>query len=337
MCAFLVCALLVNLSTGWAQEEDSDEVVAPRGGRSSLLSRWTGDGGADLAIARGATVGAEGYFALGSATGEQSPSGGVLFFLYPTGAASHLRAKAGIPLYHNSSVSLVDRKLPDIYVSLEHEWGMKYFGISAGLAYEYMQSFDLDSLYNDASREADRYHFDEGHAVSMLMTLRAGKPSGGFVGHLGWPLPFTVYGKEPRNVALEYSALGVFGIRMVKFGIGIAGWYKHREPGYIVDRSLGADSTLSFEEDRPGFWSSETSYWDYVDEGYREFSTMFPVFRSALLFGKHLVVGARLELGGILFPRFGEDSDGWWKPSGGIDFTYSFGELRGPSVMDGTF
>lgn len=122
----------------------------------------------DTGIAKSIAIGVKGLFALGSVEDAQkpdvcqSPVGFSLFFLFPLTEKTHLRVKAGIPLWHVNGTSVSedediwddgyyvkvtkDKKYVDPYVSVEHAWGWKKIGFSLGLSYMMAQRFTRDIL-----------------------------------------------------------------------------------------------------------------------------------------------------------------------------------------------
>jgi hypothetical protein len=290
----------------------------------------------NIGIVAGPTIGASGIAALGTAVETQTPYGVKGMFLYPTGVRSHVRAKAGVPSVHNANVPVSSAgKRMDPYVALEHEWGWRYFGIGLGAAYTYMFGFDIDDSSRSLGTYTARYKDDQ--ALSLTCNLRAGKPNGGFLVRASWPLPYMLSDNEPDNFLLEYSALGVFGGRHIKAGIGVQGLWKHREAAKILYR----DTSYTFVNDQ-----TTTDTYDYrYGAGYEDFRyrstdevfALIPCLKLAGLIADHLVVGCTIELGGTVFPRFWDPNGKWWKPYLGLDIVYSFGKLDGPDVMDGAF
>jgi len=289
---------------------------------------------ADSAVAPGLVVGLSSLFALGGIDedSDQSPYGFEAFVLYPTSPKSHARLMGGTPLYYNHHVPFDSHgKLPDAYLSLEHEWGFSHFGISIGLLYTYMQYFalELTQHYSSWAETSGDYkaYFEPSHAFNMVFGIRGGKPHAGFIGRLSWPLPYVINDGEPDNIYLEYSAFGVFGGRRVKGGIGVSGMFATRGADYVVD----GDSTY-FYTDKDEY----SSYDNYFDTQVGTFTALVPAAKVAGLITEHLVVNLTLELGGVIVPRPFE-GEGWWQPSIGFDVVYSLEALKGANVLDGTF
>jgi hypothetical protein len=309
---------------------------------------------ADLGLVKALTIGAAGYFAAGSTRKEQSPGGLMLTGVYPTGKRSQVRIKAGIPLFRNSaSDGDFSRKYPDPYLSVEHDWAWKYFGVTGGVSYMQLAGFTRENVteYTDNYYVYDPYYYYDSYgygrytatetykstpALNATIGFRGGKPTGGFIGRFSWPLGLTMQGDEPRNIFIEYSALGVFGMRggRLKFGMGVMGMHKWREP---KPSSITRSDTVAVTD-------AEYQARDIVTpHSTNEFYLMAPVLRMATLVRQRVVVSAAIELGGTLIPRMlftGEATDeeyNWWKPSIGLAVVYSFGTLTGAHLFDGTF
>jgi hypothetical protein len=301
----------------------------------SPVSKETVDAVSPNGAAPGLVIGLSGMFALGMVTESQSPVGGKLYALYPTTEKSYARLKVGVPLYHDWWLFSDDReKNPDIYLSAEHAWSWSGFSIGVGLSYMYLQRFVLtDSCtapYFPYLMEPYRVTYSTHHAFNLSLDLRGGRPNAGFYGRISWPLPLTIESGEPKNLFLEFSALAAFGGKRVKGGLGVMGWYKYRNADYVRQ----GDSTFEYGSDR-SYWHDDY-YEDYEHIVTREYSVLLPVARVSTLWAKHLVVNVNVELGQLFIPRPDFDAE-WWQPSVGFDIVYSFGELQGADLMDGTF
>ncbi len=290
----------------------------------------------------------------------------MLALLWPTGDRSQIRVRTGIPLFRNRSIhKYVDNTLPDPYVSIEHDWMWRYFGFTVGLAYMYLQEFareDYPDYYavEDKDTTGETYYtycrvqtserYDSKQAFNSVLGLRIGLDDIGLYGRLSVPLAFNLPNKDPRNYCIEYSLFGVYGWNNNVISLGITGMTKHREPDPESIIPAGTPDTLSFEQFEKGFYRD--------DNMTNEFYLMFPCLRYGRLIGEKVIIAFSLELGGLLFPRlmlpdfFGyedgiytnpdkkedhADNRYWWKPSVGLQFVYSFGTLRGPLVVDGSF
>jgi hypothetical protein len=283
---------------------------------------------ADRGIVQGPTIGASGRVAIGSISSTQSRWGSSLFFLYPTGKQSHLRAKFGAPLSGSDTMFRdYSRVVPDLYASIEHEWGLSHFGIGVGIAVTRMQAFTktyyLASTYYDANGMIIGpgnvpVHFKENYSFNWVATLRGGKPNTGFLGRISWPMPINPGSQNLENSFFEYSALGVFGSEQFKGGLGLQGMIKNRTS---VEEYSGGGYYYS-----PGYYNRFS-----VDDSY----ILAPCGKFAFLVGKQSVVCASIDLGSILFPR--PDNESWWAPNLQIDYTFSIKPLSGPNVLDGTF
>lgn len=267
-------------------------------------------------IVHGPTFGASGRIAIGAISPTQSRWGASLLFLYPTTASSQLRIKFGAPL-SGSDTMFRDYAsvMPDLYGSVEHEWGMPHFGVGFGVAVTRMQPFHktyyLSNIYYDQNGMMigpgpDTISFRETYAFNWVVTLRGGRPNAGFLGRISWPMPINQSSQNLENAFFEYSALGVFGGSAFKGGLGLQGMIKNR------------NMTAGF-----GNVSLEDSY------------ILAPCGKFAVLLGKQSVLCASLDLGSILLPR--PDNGSWWAPNVQIDYTFSLKALTGPSVLDGTF
>jgi hypothetical protein len=279
-------------------------------------------------IVLGPTIGVSGRVAIGSLSTTQSRWGAGLFFLYPTGKLSQLRLKLGAPL--TGSDTILDgnsSKFPDLYTSVEHEWGMSHFGVGFGVALTRMQAFT--KTYYLASTLYDRNgmmigpgdftaHFKENYSFNWIATLRGGRPNAGFLGRISWPMPINPGSQNLINSFFEYSALGVFGSSTFKGGIGLQGMIKNR--------------TSVEEYSSDGYYYSWTNYGHFtLDDSYM----LAPCGKFAFLIGNRSVICASIDLGSILFPK--PDNESWWAPNIQVDYTFSFKKLKGPDVLDGTF
>jgi hypothetical protein len=301
-------------------EETAEPVVAEPPIDSEAVKRE--DSATNIAIVSGPTIGLAGRAAIGKLDSDQSRWGAEIFYLHPTSNKSHIRVKFAAPLSGSDTLYRdSQRKIPDLYLSVEHEWGTKYFGIGAGLAVMYMQAM-TKNLYSRQIWDSyqGRYvtdyvetaHFSEHYCYNWVLNLRGGKPTGGFRGRLSWPMPVNQSGTWPENAFLEYSALGVFGNNLCKGGIGISGMYKNRSTSEISGAIGGSSYTSS-----------------------TDFYVIAPAGKLAFRLGNHNVVCATVDLIGLLIPR--PDNQTWWAPNVQLNYTFSFKPLKGPDVLDGMF
>jgi TolB-like protein len=261
------------------------------------------------------SIGFSGNITFIDPTNEQSLYGLQLMYVHPTGAKSQARIIAGFPMANSKSEIMGGSwRAPDPQISIEEEWGMERFGISIGLSYMYLHSFDkLDSGFYLTDYIA---HFPVVQTYNYVFGIRGGRPNAGFKGRISWPTPWSINTDKPANYMFEYSAMGVFGTRTFKGGIGIAGMYKQRE----VARPNGGSMYYIFN--------------DYVRVS--QYHRMFPCGRVAFMAGQQTVIGISADFFGLLFPREGQSS--WWgAPSIGLQFLYSFAPLHGANLVDGMF
>jgi TolB-like protein len=315
----------------------------------------------DNGIVSGFTMGFTGMLTLGEAGREQSSGGFCLSFIYPTTGHSQARLKTGVPMFRNANLdNFIDTRLPDPYISLEHDWSWRRFGLTGGISYMYLNSFTksnywhyfLDNGYSDFSDMYSNYYYKKKttqyyetvHAFNATLGFRAGTATKGFIGRLSWPFAFTLSQNEPKNYFFECSVSGFLGWGLNTFSIGMMGMVKHREPdpGRSIEGSVVQVSEYEFSRN---YYRQEL--------GTYEFYNLIPVVRYLRLIGDHLILGLNLELGGIILPRsmlpdfFSGDNDyyddseshknNWWQPSAGCMITYSFGKLMGAHLFDGTF
>lgn len=304
-----------------ASEEEPEETT-----EKPVIQRIT-----DTSTVKGFSMGVSTLFALGTTTGPQSPVSFRLHFLFPTTQRSHLRFRVGFPLWdteHNPNAS--DRKVPDPYFNVEHEWGLKPVGLTAGLVYmpflPYEQSFryrysGLNNILN-GKKEYDTYH-----AFNIVFGIRAGNiKKGAFFGRIAFPPAILMDpDADKQQRFIEFSAFGGFVVRKVKVGFGTTGMIKIRDYDRLVD-SAGNQIQAT--------WIDEI---DFSYSNIMEYYMLMPSFKVAQLFGEHLVVALCLEIGGIIIPRLNMGSRYTWRPSMGVDFTYSFGKMNTPTIMDGNF
>jgi len=290
----------------------------------------------DNGIAKGIAFGVKGLFALGSVEVSQyldraqSPAGFMVYSVFPLSPKTHLRVRAGIPLWHVNGTTksadsdeyyhevTVDKQNPDPYFSIEHAWGWERFGFSLGLSYLFLNKFTRDiKEYDDFEMDTNYYHFeyDNNNFFDVVCSIRGGKTRAGFYGMIAFPLAITL-NKGRTDFLLEYSVFGVFGAKNTKVGIGHMGMIKARE----ADDSLIINGSQFYYDNYPS----------------RESYLVFPCLKIAQLIAEHVVLNLSLELGGTIIPRFGSEMDSW-RPSIGVDILYSFGKLSGPNLMDGTF
>ncbi len=279
---------------------------------------------ADNGIAKGPVIGVRGLFAVGrEIKNTQSPVGFHGMFLYPTSKNSHVRAKVGVPLWHNSNNRKTEGKeTADIQICAEHEWGWPNVGLTAGLAYTILTAYDNErTVINSLGSSTYIYEHDAFHSFNFVFGVRGGRPNGAFYGNISFPLAITL--EESRgNYIFAYNVFGVFGARNTKVGIGHMATFKRRETDKLKIDGITQEVSNSGES---GLNLSNPT----------EFHYLFPCLKVAHLFAEKIVVCGILELGGLIIPRFGNYD--WWKPSLGFDFVYSFGKLDGANVMDGTF
>lgn len=281
----------------------------------------------DNGIVKGATIGVKGIFTLGTIDESQSPVGFSAMFLYPTTEKSHLRVRGGIPLWHSENNSrTVNKNYPDPYITLEHAWGWKSFGLSAGLAYMYMQRYTGRTMMSGSALYTFKY--DPFNAFNFVLSIRGGRTKAGFHGMVSFPLAFTI-DRENMNYLIEYCAGGVFGAKKTKFGIGTSGMFKRRYADKVTVDEGDTVYTVKVDDD---LWGN-----DYYrsDHRAREFFCFLPHIKVAHLFGDFFVASLTLDIGGIIIPR--PESKDSWKPAIGCDFIFSFGALDGPNLYDGTF
>ena len=281
----------------------------------------------DNGIVKGATFGVKGLFALGESDGAQSPAGFGVMFLYPTGEKTHFRFRGGVPTWHSQNNSrTVNKDYPDPYIALEHAWGWKSFGISAGLAYMYMQKYTGRTKISSYTTYTFKY--DPFNAFNVVVSLRGGRTMAGFHGMISFPMAFTI-DRDNMNYAIEYCIGGVFGAKKTKVGIGSSGMFKRRYADKVTIND--GDSVFTVEIDN-NIWNDE---YYRGDHRVREFYCLLPHIKVAHLFGDNIVASLTLDLGGIIIPR--PESKESWKPSIGCDFIFSFGKLDGPNLYDGAF
>ena len=281
----------------------------------------------DIGIVRGATIGVKGLFTLGTIKESQSPVGFSAMFLYPTSEKSHVKVRGGIPLWHSEHNSrTVNKDYPDPYVTLEHAWGWKSFGFSAGLAYMYMQRYTGRTMVTADTSYTFKY--DPVNAFNLILSLRGGRTHAGFYGLFSFPMAFTI-DRDKLNYLIEFCAGGVFGVKKTKFGIGTSGIFKRRFADNVIIDAGDSVYTVKIDND---FWDG-----DYFrdDHSVTEYFWLLPHLKVAQLFGDYFVASLTLDLGGIIIPR--PQSKESWKPSLGCDFIFSFGKLDGPNLYDGTF
>jgi hypothetical protein len=265
-------------------------------------------------IAEGPVLGLSGRTAIGSLSAFQSRWGAAVSYVQPTGPGSQLKCKAALPLSgsQDATQNMVNL-FPDIYSSVEYEWGMKYLGVGCGLALMYMQPF---AKYFPDPTAPMPVHFDQAWATNWVVTLRAGKPNTGFRGKLSWPIPIFSNGRMPGNYLWEYSALGVLGNDFMKGGIGIQGMIKGRESREVVYN---------------GYTSSTTNHYTTQDMYF-----MAPCGKMAVRIGKQSVICLSTDVGALLFPR-PQGLENMGAPYVQLDYTFSFKPLKGAEVFDGTF
>ena len=253
--------------------------------------------------------------AVGNKKHNQSPFGGALLLLQPTSRLSHLRLTTGVPMVRSETIrNQVRTNAPDIYACLEHEWGLKYVGITAGIAFTHMYGFDTVYTVERYPVYDSTFTYEDSYLYNLVFGIRAGKPYAGFRGRISFPFLGAIDVSKPENHFLEYSAYGFFGSSRMKAGFGINGFL--RTWGHI--------------------FSDDDDYYYYDDDDppvVREFQAVIPGFKFATLIGKHNIITVSAELGGIFVPRI----DNWWAPEIGLSYVFSFGALRDPSSLDGKF
>ncbi len=279
----------------------------------------------DNGIVKGATIGVKGIFTLGTIDESQSPVGFSAMFLYPTGEKTHIRFRAGIPSWHSENNSMMEGKdYPDPYITLEHAWGWKSFGLSAGLAYMHMQRFTGITEINSGIPYTFKY--DPFNAFNFVFSLRGGRTMAGFHGMISFPLAFTI-DRQNMNYVIEYCIGGAFGAKKTKVGIGSSGMFKRRYADEVTVVTGNSVTTMDIEDYNDYYYRS--------DHRVREFFCLLPHIKVAHLFGDFFVASLTLDIGGIIIPR--PESKDSWKPAIGCDFIFSFGALDGPNLYDGTF
>jgi hypothetical protein len=273
---------------------------------------------ANTGMATAPAIGVTGRVAMGVLGQDQSRWGALLWYVHPTTPHSQARIKVGMPLAGNDSI--YSSRIPDFYLSLEHEWGFRYFGVGAGLAVMQMKAAEkgyYSSQFWDPYQNMYVYdnvmvHFPERYCFNWVLDIRAGKPNMGFRGRISWPIPFNESVDDPtQNAFFEYSALGEFGNSLFKAGVGIAGMQRNR-------------TTSATNQ------SGETSQYT-INDSY----LMAPCGKIAFLIANHSVVCLGLDFMGILVPRSSET--GSWAPNLQLSYTFSFGKMLSPEVLDGTF
>jgi|GEM_PF-6924365 hypothetical protein len=279
------------------------------------------EGPENYGVVTAPAIGITGRVAAGTLGNNQSRWGAMAYYVHPTGKNSQARVKLGMPLAGSDTIFTGTWKgIPDVYGSIEHEWGLKYFGVGIGLAVMQMKTADRiyysTSISYDTLQRITMYdtvpttvHYKSQYGFNWILNLRAGKPNAGFKARLSWPIPFS---DDPtQNSFFEYSALGIFGGGVFKGGIGIAGMYRSREAEAAV--------------------APASSGYNQIRESY----AMAPSGKFAVLIAKHNVVWLGIDFMGIIVPRIG--SDDTWAPNLQLGYTFSFGKLLDPEVLDGTF
>jgi hypothetical protein len=273
---------------------------------------------ANTGMATAPAIGVTGRVAMGVLGQDQSRWGALLWYVHPTTPHSEARIKVGMPLAGNDSI--YSSGIPDLYLSIEHEWGFRYFGVGAGLAVMQMKTAEksyYSSQFWDPYQNMYVYdnvmvHFPERYCFNWVLDIRAGKPNMGFRGRISWPIPFNESVDDPtQNAFFEYSALGEFGNSLFKAGVGIAGMQRNRTTSATNQSGVSSQYTIN------------DSY------------LMAPCGKIAFLIANHSVVCLGLDFMGILVPRSSET--GSWAPNLQLSYTFSFGKMLSPEVLDGTF
>ncbi len=340
----LPSALANNFPFGELTTDEVHIVPAPK---QTIVKADEGtfDNGISSAIA----LGVQGYTSVGLAKRQQSPGGFLVYGVMPTGPTSQARVRTGMPLFYSTDVvDSLSRALPPVYFAAEHEWGWRYFGVAGGLSYIYFPRFTKQWTYYRAGYHSFGYSdyaytikepYPVAHGFNATLGIRGGKPHGGFIGRISWPLGFTVQGKSEQNYLFDYSAFGVFSAGpRYKIGFGLRGAFIRREMD--PDSAIYVDST---------FLSSVNPLVNPAYDRYstNQFCSMVPTMKLAALIGKDLVASFGIELGGLIFPRTEieaafvtdnyESDPNWWKPSISGSITFGLGPLKGPHVYDGVF
>jgi hypothetical protein len=314
------CSLLALVSTGAvvADEDilDTDSVL------SEIVEP---ESPPDYGIAQGIAIGITGRSGLLIEKNNISPWGLSLFSVFPISNQSQLRVQLGMPA--SKSGLMMKKKLdkdPDVQGSLEFEWGQKYFGITAGAAASVMQAFDgvattNSDLYFDTP-DTILHHFDRVVTANWIIGIRGGRPDRGFRGFIAWPMPFIYdYTDGASNSGVvDYSAMGCFGSKTVKLGVGVRGNWRFRQ----FD-STGVDQDYSYD--------TSTVTYEY-NEGF----AMAPCFKAAIKIKESNVLSLSLSLLRLFFPDV-TDSGMLLSDQISLTIVHSFKPIRGTSVMDGTF
>lgn len=276
---------------------------------------------ANCGLVTAPAVGIMGRVAVGVLGTDQSRWGAMIYYVHPTTPHSQARIKLGMPLAGNDTVFTGSAKgIPDLYLSLEHEWGFRYFSAGIGLAImqnKAAQETNVVAPFYDPNQGKWIYdnttaHFKELYCFNWVFNIRAGKPNTGFRGRISWPIPFNQSTQDPtQNAFFEYSALGVFGNGFVKGGIGVSGMQRNRQSEEVTE--VGGSDHYSMNE-------------SYI---------MAPAGKIAVLIAQHNVVCLGIDFMGILVPRASDIAS--WAPNFQLNYTFSFGKLLDPEVLDGTF
>jgi hypothetical protein len=276
---------------------------------------------ANFGMVTAPTIGIMGRLAVDALGADQSRWGAMAYYVHPTGLHSQARVKVGMPLAGNDTIFTGPWKgIPDVYVSLEHEWGLKYFGAGIGIAVMQMKAAEKSYPFNQSWNpllnayvyDSMQVNFKTLYCFNWVFNIRGGKPNAGFRGRISWPIPINQDANDPtQNAFFEYSALGVFGNNFFKGGIGICGMQRNRQSDEVMQ--AGSSDHYSISE-------------SYI---------MAPTGKLAVLIAKHNVVWLGIDFMGILIPRTSDMAS--WAPNMQLGYTFSFGKLLDPEVLDGTF
>jgi hypothetical protein len=272
-----------------------------------------------------------------NSTGEQSDWSAAFYYLHPTTKRSHLRILGSIPLsIPEAAQKRTDQRQQDLLFALEHEWGLRYFGIGVGLTYSYLPPFSksdkVNTGYGDSLLAVAAY--DRSHLTGLSISIRGGLPHKCFHGKFSYPFPFYLNRNAPKNSHFELSLLGVFGSPRIKGAAGFEMAKRNREADRVV--AYRQNDTTAYDYSDSYHYSYNTYYDSYDDfdswlTESESYYAMLPVAKLAFLLAKHHVFVIGMDLGGILFPRI----DGFGNPSLVLQYGFSFGELDEANALDG--
>lgn len=291
-----------------APEEFNDEENSDAPGKNEVI---------DIGIVKAFSAGMMARAAIGDLRSSQSRYSLLGMVLFPTTSNGQLRIKFGVPM-SLAPCEEASRDYPDPLLSVEHEWGFKGFGITAGAAFMYLDGFNRNG-----------FAYDNSYAANWILGIRGGKANAGFRGRVSWAIPFLMdRNGEAANTFLEYSAMGMFGNPRIKGGIGVQGMFKTRQVEY---RNY-------YNSYYYGSSYYDSSYYYTTTEKTNEYFVMVPCGKVAFKTTENVVTSLSLDLGQILFLTSEPDAAGWWgAPSIRFDIVFSLKPLSGPSTYDGTF